>query len=58
MPRVRYLVKVGHDLWMQFNSNDHHWTVERFSGRDLLDMYRYSHPTNPRANLVTYDSEL
>lgn len=55
MPSERYLAKVGRDLWMPFESHDHDWTVERFSGRNLLDMYRLQHPTNPRANLVAYD---
>ena len=57
-PSARYLVKVGPDLWMPFDSDDHHWTVERFSGRALLDMYGFHHPTNPRFNLAAYGSEL
>ena len=31
----RYAVKVGHDLWMPFDSPDHQWVIERFAELEL-----------------------
>ena len=52
---AQYSVKVGHDLWMPFDTTDFQWTVERFAGRDLRI---YVHPTDPQANELLYDSRL
>ena len=52
---AQYSVKVGHDLWMPFDTADFQWTVERFAGRELRI---YAHPTDPQANLLSHDSRL
>ena len=40
----RYVVRVGRDLWMPFDSPDHEWVIESFAGRDI---HIYVYPTDP-----------
>ena len=40
----RYVARVGRDLWMPFNAQDHQWVIEHFAGRDL---HVYVYPTDP-----------
>ncbi len=35
LDRGQYAVKVGPDLWMPFDSDDHDWVVASFAGHDL-----------------------
>ena len=35
LTRAHYAVRVGPDLWMPFDTPDHQWAVDRFSGREL-----------------------
>ncbi len=34
--KAQYVVKVGPDLWMPFDSEDHEWVVSSFEGRELI----------------------
>ena len=55
-PDTGYAVKVGHALWMPFDSTDRQWVTELFAGRDL---YVYvHHPTDPSAYLLMYGSKI
>ncbi len=36
--RGQYAVKVGPDLWMPFNSDDHEWVAASFAGHDLRSL--------------------
>ena len=35
LTRANYAARVGPDLWMPFDTTDHRWAVDRFSGREL-----------------------
>lgn len=35
LTRANYAARVGPDLWMPFDTTDHQWAVDRFSGREL-----------------------
>ena len=35
LTRANYAVRIGPDLWMPFDTTDHQWAVDRFSGREL-----------------------
>lgn len=36
LTRAKYAVQVGPNLWMPFDTTDHQWARDRFSGRELL----------------------
>ena len=55
---ARYVVKVGHDLWMPFDTTeDHQWVMTRFAGRDLRVNF-HLHQTDPSANRLHYNGRL
>ena len=35
LTRANYAARVGPNLWMPFDTTDHQWALERFSGREL-----------------------
>ena len=55
---IKYVVKVGPDLWMPFDTTeDHQWVMDRFAGRDLRVNF-HLHPTDPSANQLHYNGRL
>ncbi len=54
LARANYAVKVGPETWMPFDVFDHIWANERFAGRDLRAINRYSQ-TDPAGNRFAKD---
>ena len=55
---ARYVVKVGPDLWMPFDTTeDHEWVMDHFAGRDLRVNF-HLHTTDPSANFLHYNGRL
>ena len=53
---ARYVVKVGPDRWMPFDTTENHqWVMDRFAGRDLRVNF---HPTDLSANRLQYNGRL
>ncbi len=54
LDRANYALNVGPELWMPFDALDHQWVNERFEGRDLRAVTRFSQ-TDPAANRLLID---
>ncbi|MCY3748528.1 MAG: hypothetical protein OXG64_04450 [Chloroflexi bacterium] len=54
LAQANYAVRVGPDLWMPFDAADHQWVNERFAGRDLRAVQRFSQ-SEPAGNRILVD---
>ena len=54
LARANYALSVGPRLWMPFESFDHQWANDRFAGRDLRAVNRFSQ-SDPAGNRLFID---
>ena len=54
--RQEYALEIGSDLWMPFDSTDHQWVIDNFSGRNLR--YNRFSNTDPSDNRFYFGPHL
>ena len=54
LSHANYALNVGPGLWMPFDVADHQWANQRFSGRDLRAVQRFSQ-AEPAGNVLSYE---